>query len=92
MSDNTGASADRPLQHRKSRDRAMILPLVGLFLLTPPLASIFELDTKIAGVPFTLVYLFAVWATLIAAAALLSRQLRNAPEDSAEESIDDGSD
>ena len=69
--------SDQPLRHRKTRDRALILPLVGLILLTPPLAGIFQLDAKIAGVPFTAIYLFAVWALLIAGAAALSRQLRD---------------
>jgi len=69
--------SDQSLRHRKTRDRARILPLVGLILLTPPLAGIFQLDAKIAGVPFTAIYLFAVWALLIAGAAALSRQLRD---------------
>lgn len=70
--------ADQPLRHRKARDRALILPLVGALLLTPPLAGIFQIDARIGGVPFLLVYLFAVWAALIAGAAALSRRLREA--------------
>ena len=69
--------ADEPLRHRKTRDRALILPLAGLILLTPPVAGVFHLDAKIAGIPFTVVYLFAVWALLIAGAAALSRRLRD---------------
>ena len=64
-----------PLGHGKARDRAIILPLIGLALLTPPLGGIFQLDIKIAGVPFTLVYLFVIWAALIACAWALSRHL-----------------
>ena len=71
---------DHPLRHRKARDRAMILPLVGLILLTPPVAGVFQLEAKIAGVPFTAIYLFAVWALLIAGAAALSRRLRDGNE------------
>lgn len=56
----------------------MILPLIGLALLTPPLGGIFQLDLKIAGVPFTLVYLFAIWAALIVCAWALSRRLASA--------------
>ena len=70
--------ADQPLRHRKARDRALILPLIGALLLTPPVAGIFQLDARIGGVPFLLVYLFAVWAALIAGAAVLSRRLREA--------------
>jgi len=62
----------------KTRDRAMVLPLLGFALLMPPVGDIFQLDLKIAGVPFTLVYLFAVWALLIACAWTLSRQLGRA--------------
>lgn len=76
MTASTNNRADQPLRHRKTRDRALILPLAGLILLTPPVAGVFHLDAKIAGVPFTLVYLFAVWALLIAGAAALSRRLR----------------
>lgn len=73
--------ADRPLSYRKSHDRALILPLVGLILLTPPIAGIFELDARLAGVPVTVIYLFTVWALLIAGAAALSRRLRDASTD-----------
>jgi hypothetical protein len=74
---------DPPLDRRKIRDQALILPLVGLILLTPPVAGIFELDVRIAGVPFTLLYLFTVWAMLIAGALWLSRRLRDGANGSA---------
>lgn len=66
--------------HRKSRDRAMILLLAGLILVTPPVGGIFQLDVKVAGVPFTLIYLFIVWAALILGTALLARRLNSEPE------------
>lgn len=68
---------DQPLRQRKARDRALILPLVGLMLLMPPIAAIFQLDARVGGVPFLLVYLFAVWAALITGAAGLARRLRD---------------
>jgi len=68
--------ADQPLRARKTRDRALILPLVGLILLVPPVAAVFQIGAKIGGIPVMLVYIFAVWAALIAGAAVLSRQLR----------------
>lgn len=74
----SGAGAGQgagPAGSGKSRDQAMILPLVGFVLLMPPFASIFELDLKLAGIPFTLVYLFAVWAGLIFCGWRLSRRL-----------------
>jgi len=67
---------DQPQRDGKARDRALVLPLVGALLLISPLAGIFQLDAKLGGVPFTLVYLFTVWAVLIVGAAALSRHLR----------------
>jgi len=67
----------RPPSDRKDSDRSFILTLVGALLLTPPLAGIFQLDIRILGIPFTGIYLFLVWAVLIAGTALLSRRLRH---------------
>ncbi|HKJ51576.1 MAG TPA: hypothetical protein VKB27_08730 [Gammaproteobacteria bacterium] len=61
---------------RKDSDRSFILTLVGALLLTPPLASIFQLDIRLLGIPFTGLYLFVVWGGLVAGTALLSRRLR----------------
>ena len=65
----------QPMAHRKAQDRALILPLLGLILWMPPFADVFELDAKVAGVPFLLIYLFVVWALLILGAWRLSRHL-----------------
>jgi len=67
----------RPASDRKDSDRSFILTLVGALLLTPPLAGIFQLDVRVLGIPFTGLYLFVVWAALIAGTALLSRRLRH---------------
>lgn len=66
---------ERPLNERKIRDRALVLPVVGLLLLMPPLAGIFQLEWRIAGVPFTAIYLFVVWAVLVGAARAQAREL-----------------
>ena len=68
------------LTSRRVRDRSVILLLIGLALLVSPMAGIFEIDAKLGGIPVTLIYLFAVWAGLIAGAAALSRRLRNGPD------------
>ena len=83
---NESSDSNRPLSDRKTKDRTLVLLLVGCLLLTPPLAGIFQLDIRFLGVPFTGFYLFTVWAGLIAGAAVLSRRmLKNAdwvnPED-----------
>ena len=62
-------SAGPPISNRKIRDRAALLPVIGLILLIPPIANVFQLDARVAGIPFTALYLFGVWALLIAGAA-----------------------
>ena len=70
---------DRALADRKTGDRAIILLVIGCLLLLPPLAGIFQIDWRIFGIPFTGLYLFAVWGALIAGTAVLSQRLqRNA--------------
>ena len=64
-----------PRRVRQARDRALILPIAGLALVLPPFATIFAIDFRIAGIPFTALYLFTVWAALIIGAALLARPL-----------------
>ena len=80
---------DQPFRERKNQDRALILPLVGVILLAPPVAGIFQLESRIGGIPVTLVYVFLVWAGLIAGAAILSRRLREDSE-RADAAVDPG--
>jgi hypothetical protein len=68
-------SPDQSLRSRKTRDRALILPLVGVMLLLPPFAAVFEVEGRLFGLPVTWVYVFAVWAVLIAGAALIAGRL-----------------
>lgn len=72
---------DRPLRDRKTRDRALILPVLGAVLLMPPIAGIFGLEAAIGGVPVPVLYVFAVWASLIAGTAFLARHLAPAGDD-----------
>ena len=91
MSDSGNKPPEQPLTYQKARDRAFMLPLVGLILLIPPFADIFQLDTNVFGLPFTVLYLFAVWALLILGAAVLSRQLHE-QEDYDRDDYDGGTD
>ncbi|MEJ1996099.1 MAG: hypothetical protein P8X75_12975 [Limibacillus sp.] len=68
-------TTEQPLKARKTRDRAIILPLIGLLLLVPPIGQIFEIHVRLNGLPFIWLYVFAVWAALIAGAFLLSKRL-----------------
>lgn len=80
MNSRVGSTRDNPFSNRKARDRAFTLLIVGLVLLVPPVAGIFQIDMHVAGIPFTALYLFIVWGLLIAGAGFLSNKLK---EDSA---------
>lgn len=60
---------------RKLISGALFLTLLGSLMLLPPLASVFQIQRRIFGVPTELIYLFTCWVVLIAAAAWLSRRL-----------------
>ncbi|MGH8748166.1 MAG: hypothetical protein ACREU5_03575, partial [Burkholderiales bacterium] len=51
------------------------LPLIGLFLLLPPVIGSFAAPVDVAGVPLVVLYLLSVWLGLVLAAALLARTL-----------------
>jgi hypothetical protein len=59
----------------RARDAASLLPVLGVFLLMPPIITLFAARADVAGVPLIVVYLFGVWLALIACAALLARRL-----------------
>ena len=61
------------------RDAAVVLPLLAVFLLMPPVITLFTGPQTVAGVPLIVVYLFGVWLALIVAAALLAWRLGPAP-------------
>ena len=64
-------------RHRRLSDAAKLLPIVGLVLMFLPLLWIGE--GKTAG---GLIYIFTVWAILIAVVGILSRRLVDSePED-----------
>ncbi len=63
---------------RKKREIALILPIIGTFLLLTPILKVFIRDDESSLLIPTLLFIFGVWALLIAAAYILSRAL--APE------------
>ena len=66
---------------RKRRDIALILPLLGVFLLASPVLNIFAGSGSLSGIPASLLYVFGVWFALIACTALLARRLRDDDRD-----------
>jgi len=66
---------ERAFRSSRARDAAVVLPVFGLFLLMPPVISLFAAPAAIRGVPLIVLYLFAVWGGLIVCAALLAHRL-----------------
>ena len=66
---------------QKVRDSAVLLPVVGLLLLVTPLLSLFTGGRLLSGVPLAFLYIFGVWAGLIAGGALLARHLERSRQD-----------
>ena len=72
--------ADQDRRNRKTRDRAGVLSILAVLLVLPPVVNMVLLEGRVLGLPFTLVYIFGVWAMLIGLAASLSRGLLKLPE------------
>ncbi|MCH7793683.1 MAG: hypothetical protein IH900_00880 [Proteobacteria bacterium] len=53
--------------------RSVALFLLGIVALSPPLMSIFSVDTRVLGVPLLYLYLFLAWGALIALVRLAAR-------------------
>lgn len=66
---------DRSLHSSAAPDAAVVLPLFGVFLLMPPIITLFASGLEIHGVPLIVVYVFSVWIALIVCAALLAKRL-----------------
>jgi len=70
----------KPLPPERFRDAAVILPLLGLFLLMPPLITLFARGEHLFGIPVIVIYIFGVWLALVACAALIARRLASPPD------------
>ena len=58
------------LRPSRTRELLVALFLLGVLLFAPPLLIIFNKAIRILGIPTLYLYLFAVWAALIALVAL----------------------
>jgi hypothetical protein len=63
----------------RTRDAAILLPILVAVLLAPPVVLIFARPAAPWGVPLIVIYIFAVWAGAILASFLLARRLKGAP-------------
>lgn len=73
----------RPLRvdgQRKREEAAFLLPIFGLFLLLPPMITLFSTNSLLFGIPTEVLYVFAIWMLLIGAAIWAARGLPQDPQ------------
>ena len=75
------------MERRKLESAALFLSLLGVLLILPPLAVVFQLQQRLLGVPLEVIYLFVCWLSLIGAAFWLGRWL---PREAEAEPPDEG--
>lgn len=63
------------MTHRKLIGASLFFTLFGAMALLPPLVLLFQLDVRVFGAPVETVYVFALWALLIAGGRWFSRAL-----------------
>lgn len=70
-------NSDLQLSRRKTRDKSVALLIVGFILLMPPIVRTSLFEGSIFGIPYTVFYMFTVWAMLIIGAAIMAPRLLN---------------
>lgn len=60
---------------RKLVAAALFFTLFGVIAFIPPFIFLFRFDARVAGVPVETVYVFGLWAVLVAGASWFSRVL-----------------
>ncbi len=60
---------------RKKQELALILPFIGVLLLLTPILKAFIINDDTSPLISSILFIFGIWAGLIAAAFLLSRVL-----------------
>jgi hypothetical protein len=73
------------LDRRKLESAALFLTVLGAMLIMPPLVQLFQIERRFLGLPAEVIYLFIVWAALVAAAWWLGRKLPHEPAADARE-------
>jgi hypothetical protein len=66
------------LRNQKLRDAALLLPIIGAFLMLPVVLRLVSGGHWLDGVPSLPTFLYAVWFVLIVAAGILARMLLTA--------------
>lgn len=66
------------MEGRKLESAALFLTIFGAILFMPPLVLLFQLHTRIFGVPAEVIYLFVVWLLLCGGTAWFAARLPQA--------------
>jgi hypothetical protein len=66
------------LRNQKLRDAALLLPVIGIFLMLPAVLRLVSGGRWFAELPSLPAFLYLVWLLLIVAAAVLARMLLTA--------------
>ena len=89
-------AVDRPAESRggaRLGEKALVLTVASLILLTPPILTIFDVPLTVFGIPLLYVYCFVVWLAAIVLGGRLARRMeaRPAPDErSSAASADEG--
>lgn len=62
-------------ESRRTRDLAVLLPVVAAILFLPPVILLFAAPVTVAGIPLIVVHVFSAWAVLVLGAFLVARRL-----------------
>jgi hypothetical protein len=68
-----------------TKDAATLILCLGIVLLLPPIAFIFDKPIVLFGVPLVVLYMFGVWFALVFASFMISRQLRKTMKSDAQQ-------
>lgn len=60
---------------RRTRDAALVLPLIGILIFLPPYIRIFDQNAFLAGIPVLFIYIFMLWFIGIVLTAIVARRL-----------------
>ena len=62
-------------ERKRSEGFAFFMPVVGVFLIMPPIVLLFDIRADIFGIPLIVAYLFATWFALVLASFVLRNRL-----------------
>lgn len=73
------------MERGKIVSAALLLTVAGAMLIMPPLALVFQWHMRLFGLPVAVIYIFVVWAALVAGARALARRMPADPPSAGED-------